>query len=429
MSIPGFTEAQLAEVLSDHLTPSQVIMDPDRLLGRERYLTQIRRALLSPGRHVFIHGERGIGKTSLAVTAGRLAVAEDNCFIYVPCGEQTSFFEVLEAIGNNVTQIGRIGSRGARGLTLGLNIPGLGGANVATSSGPTEGVAKPNTMSEAIDLLRFVRSKLQGQIVIAVDELDRVKREEKTYFAELLKNVSTQIEDMRFVFCGIGANVSEILGEHLSSGRMFEPVEVEKLSYDKLWQIISDATVPLNVEIPRGFLMRIGIISDGFPHYVHLLGECLLYAMHDDPEPAPRCERGHFDIALREALQKAEPSLRSIYSMATQKTKNHQDYEEALWALADRTATKRQLSDIEQSYARISQERRERSADPEERARPILRREKLNDRLLTLRKDSHANILLGWGSGWFSFRENVVRGYVRMKAESEGVELVPELTT
>ena len=46
-----------------------------------------------------------------------------------------------------------------------------------------------------------------------------------------------------------------------------------------------------------------------------------------------------------------------------------------------------------------------------------------------MRENNHANIVTGHGSGWFSFRENVVRGYVRLKAESEGVELVPEVTT
>ena len=73
---------------------------------------------------------------------------------------------------------------------------------------------------------------------------------------------------MRFIFCGIGADVDEIIGQHLSTGRMFEAVEVEKLSHDKLWRIIDLVAEKLGVSIDRGYLIRIGIISDGFPHFV-----------------------------------------------------------------------------------------------------------------------------------------------------------------
>jgi uncharacterized protein len=280
---------------------------------------------------------------------------------------------------------------------------------------------KPTTFSEALDILQFVRSKLTGQIIVAIDELDRISSlSEKAHFAELIKNIGSVVEDMRFILCGIGADVDEIIGEHLSTGRMFEAVEVEKLSHDKLWLIIQEVSEILKISIDRGYLLRIGIISDGFPHFVHLIGECLFYAMNDDENIVNDCGKNHFEIALKEALQKAEPSLRKIYQMATEKSKNKVEYEEALWALADRTATRRQIREIhEVSYVRIARERGNKAP---------LQRETLNQRLLTMRKDSHANIVVGYGSGWFSFRENVVRGYVRLKAESEGVALVPNLT-
>ena len=90
-----------------------------------------------------------------------------------------------------------------------------------------------------------------------------------------------------------------------------------------------------------------------------------------------KCERRHFECA-REARQKAEPSLRNIYRMATEKTKNKLDYEEALWALADRTATRRQIKDIyDNSYLRIVDKRPNRHPLP---------RERLNQRLLTMRE-------------------------------------------
>nr|WP_306267100.1 ATP-binding protein [Pararhizobium sp. IMCC3301] len=425
MTIRNFTSVQVDEILAQHLTPSDVISDPVRLIGREKYLEQIRRALTSPGRHVFIFGERGVGKTSLAMTAGKANVCSIENFTYVPCGEQTTFFEVVQIIGNSAVALKQriAASGGGWSAGAGVSIPGIAGANANFKQTDKSAVPLPTSWAEVYDVLRFVRSKRQGQIIIAIDEFDRVKHEEKTAFAELLKNVGTQVEDMRFIFCGIGANVNEILGEHLSTGRMFEPVEIDKLHHDMLWKIIEDASAPLHVQIDQGILLRIGIISDGFPHFVHLIGQCLIYAMLDDQAEVSQCQRVHFEIALKEALQKTEPSLKRIYSLATEKAKNQTEYEEALWALADRTATKRKLDDIEQSYRRIVGARYRLNCKHEQ-----MDRYKLNQRLLTLRKDNHAKIVEGHGSGFYSFREGVVRGYVRLMAENNGVQLAAEIT-
>lgn len=423
--IKGYTEAKLAELLSEHFSPSKEITDPDRLIGRERSLTQIRRALLSPGRHVFIHGERGVGKTSLSITAGLLASLDEKNFIYVPCGNDTTFFEVITAIVSSIHKPSELAAGKGPSFNLGGNVFGLGGGNLGYSSGDRARPSSPSTMNDAYEALRYVREKLQGTIVVVVDELDRIKStEERRKFAEFIKNISTKVDDLRFILCGIGANVDEIIGEHLSTGRMFEPVEVERLSHDKLWKIIEDVADALAVDVPRGFLIRTSKISDGFPHYVHLIGECLFYAIFDDPREVREASREHFSAALKSALAKTEPSIKKIYDMATAKSKNMIDYEEALWALAHRTADKRQVREIfEASYLRIQRDHSKIRRDE----RTPLNRTKLNDRLLTLRGERHANIVVGHGSGWFSFRENVVRGYARLKAETEGVELVQEL--
>lgn len=69
MSIHGITDEDLKTVLSENLTPSDSIKTPERLFGREKTLQTIDRAFASPGRQIFIFGDRGVGKTSLALTA------------------------------------------------------------------------------------------------------------------------------------------------------------------------------------------------------------------------------------------------------------------------------------------------------------------------------------------------------------------------
>lgn len=418
MPICGITDDQLETILHDRLTPSKEINTPDRLFGREKHLQNIYRALNSQGRQIFIYGDRGVGKTSLAVTAAKLHTHEGESAVYVPCGETTSFADVIQAIGNSTSDVTKRleQSRRTLGLNVGAsNLGSLGGSIIKEPNAPIPG---PNNINDALDILRYVDSKRKGQTIIVIDEFDRIKDpKEQALFSELIKNIPTIDLNVRFIFCGIGQNVDDLLGAHPSSGRYFEAIELEKLRHNFLWDIILSVAKEANVEIHDGMLKRISIISDGFPHYVHLIGECMFWAMQDSVEEIHECNQEHYEAGIRGALQKAEPSLRLDYQKATEKTKNKTQYEETLWAFADRSDSRRQVTEIyERSYLRIM----------DARQRKPLEKSVFNNRLLAMRENSHGKILVGHGSGWFSFRANVLRGYIRLKAEVEGVCLHPD---
>ena len=113
-------------------------------------------------------------------------------------------------------------------------------------------------------------------------------------------------------------------------------------------------------------------------------------------------------------LFRSEAALRAADEKATHKIRNTADYEEALWALADRTSDKRQIAEIyDSSYKWIMLKRT---------GRNMLTREQLNQRYRAMRKDSQARINAGFGSGWFAFRKNIMRGYLRLRAESQGID-------
>ncbi|MGU7774407.1 hypothetical protein ACV229_30045 [Burkholderia sp. MR1-5-21] len=70
MTIAGYDKARLREKLKVALSAAQPVRTPEMRKGRERRLEAIDRALCAPGRNVFIHGDRGVGKSSLGATAG-----------------------------------------------------------------------------------------------------------------------------------------------------------------------------------------------------------------------------------------------------------------------------------------------------------------------------------------------------------------------
>ena len=58
--------------------------------------------------------------------------------------------------------------------------------------------------------------------------------------------------------------------------------------------------------------------------------------------------------------------------------------------------------------------------------RELLSKSSFTNRLNSLKTERHGNFLRGTGAGWYEFRENRMRGYVRLVAQREGISLEPE---
>jgi uncharacterized protein len=415
MTIPNVSDERLKEILSENLTPSDTIKTPDRLFGREKMLQRIDRAFSSPGRQIFIYGDRGVGKTSLALTSAFLHTGIENVPIYVMCGSTNNFSQTIQAIGNATIPVQDRVERLRPGSSFNLSLAGFGGGMTDPARGGA-GLAAPQSLTEALDVIRYVAEKRSGTTIIIVDELERIQGDgEREKFAEFIRNIPELNADVRFIFCGIMHDIDELLKSHPSAGRILEAIELKRLHYSDLWKILTAVSEKLNIELQQEALIRVSQVSDGFPHYVHLIGEALFWSMFDDPNEVIRSGPDHFKAAITGALQRVEPALRVQYEKAIRKTRNTADYEEALWALADSTSDRRQITEIyESSYKWIMLKR------PNRR---MLERDQLNQRYLSMRKESHGHILAWYGSGWFAFRENIMRGYVRMRAEAQGLDV------
>ena len=421
MAIAGVSDEEISAILKDHLTPSASIKTPERLFGREKNLVAITRALNSDGRQIFVYGDRGVGKTSLALTAATLHNHSSTDPIYVVCGKTSTFGDIIQAVGNASIDIRSRIESPKSGTTLGFTAPGGMGATFAPGTAAKAAIPIPQTINEALDVIRYVCAQRTGRVMIVIDEMERIERaEDREQFAEFIKNIPELDADVRFIFCGIATDINELLESHPSAGRILETIKLDRLNHSHLWRIIEAVAERLGVEVDREVLIRIGQISDGFPHFVHLIGESMFWSMFDAEEVLHEVRRQDLAVGVNGALMRTEAILRNQYDKATKKTKNTEDYEEALWALADTTSDRRQLTEIySASYMRIMAHRT---------GRKHLTREVFNQRLLALKQTSHGRIALGYGSGWFGFRENIMRGFVRLAAQSSGIELGRDAT-
>jgi hypothetical protein len=338
------------------------------------------------------------------------------------CGMHTTFADVMLAIGNWSIPIEDRFEKAHSGGGFNFSLPSVGGVGMTRGSKAAPTLSAPQSLNEALDMIRYVSAKRKAKTIIVIDEMERIENPtERDKFAEFIKNVPEIDQSMRFIFCGIAHDVNELLQAHPSAGRILETIKLERLNHSDLWRILTGVADKLGVQIQQETLIRIGQISDGFPHYVHLIGESLFWSMFDDAEEVARSGPNHFRAGIKGALERTEAALRAQYDKATQKYRNTADYEEALWALADSTADRRQIAEIyDSSYKAIVNARPNRTR---------LSRESLNHRYLSLRKESHGRVVAGHGAGWFSFRESIMRGYVRLRAEAQGINLGRHLNT
>lgn len=419
MAIPGVDQDRIRDVLNRHLTPSAHITSPERLFGRGKKLIQIERAFNSTGRHVFIFGDRGVGKTSLAMTAAYMHQSAAEEPVYVLCSETTTFADIIYSAGINALPLKERMESQAAGGKFGGTFAGFGGSYEASKT-PVASFGRPADLNEAVDIIRYINDRRKCQTVIVVDELERMTNShDKIKLAEFINSISSVQQDCKFILAGIGQTVEDLLGAHRSATRKLEAIQLDPIPHNELWNIISTAANDLGVEVRKEHLERSSILSDGFPHYVHLIAESLFWAMFDDEEEVSVADTAHFRTAVKGALERTDVEHRAAYRRATEKTKNTKEYEATLWALADKTETRRQMTNIyNESYLKI------------QRKFPVPQMDKatLNHRLLSLRSPAHDEIVKGYGAGWFSFRETIMRGYVRLVAEDQGINLARDLS-
>jgi predicted AAA+ superfamily ATPase len=98
MTIGSYTEEQFGKRLKLFIRPAKPVDEPDMLHGREPQLETIRRSLFVDGRSVFIFGDRGVGKSSLAEIAASQYRDDKKDFLYVQCEDKSTLSSVSLAM-------------------------------------------------------------------------------------------------------------------------------------------------------------------------------------------------------------------------------------------------------------------------------------------------------------------------------------------
>src|ERR1035441_2263522 len=101
--ISDLSRDEFIAILLKHVSPTSPIQSQEHLFGRARQLQQVEQALYAPGRTVFIYGDRGVGKTSLAQTVAYSHQSATRDPILLACSPNTTFAGLM------ASALGRLG--------------------------------------------------------------------------------------------------------------------------------------------------------------------------------------------------------------------------------------------------------------------------------------------------------------------------------
>ena len=412
--ISGYDKYEFGEKLNKVLSPSHPVNSIERLHGRERELETIERALFLTGTHIFIHGDRGVGKSSLGATAAFQYQSSDRSPVIVGGSVDDTFRTVIANIANQALARNRLENVKSQAM-FELEWRGIKwteGQEISTR----DIASQIESVSDAIELLKQVAARIAGKPVVVIDEFDAIASEtERNKFASLLKLLGDQQVNLKFIFTAVGTTLDELLGAHQSAYRQLECIPLDRLGWDGRRDIVKKAVGAFGLEVDDNVNWRIAAVSDGYPYYVHLITNKMLWAAFSSDEPVGKVGWEHYHEGLQAAIQAISAELRKPYDKAV--LHRDKEYEDIVWSTADGEELFRGLAAMYDSYRLVMQQRPN---------RPVLDKQKYAEYIRKLKTSAYGPVLqqLQGRVGWYTYKEKMLRGYVRMQADANQVELV-----
>lgn len=416
MAIQGYTEDTFGEKLSKMLSASHPIHSIEYLKGRDKELDTIKKSLYAKGRHVFIFGDRGVGKSSLGQTAAYQYQSSDAEPIFASGSPDDTFPSVIANIANQALQRPRTESI-KRTESFSLEFHGVKW-HEGQERNSLDLASHIRTIGDAVELLKQIAEKHSKKPVVVIDEFDAIlDASERNKFAALLKQMGDQSVNLKFIFTGIGKSLDDLLGAHQSSYRQLEAVELLRLGWEPRREIVQSAADSLELGLSNDVNWRIAMVSDGYPYYIHLITEKILWAAFSADELVTEIGWELFLQGLNDAIISTAAELKRPYENAVL---YHPELEDVVWSTADHEDLLRSLTNMYESYLVIIGKRND-GRQPIERSQYSAQIRKLKDK-------KYGAVLqqVEGRQGWYSYSEKMLRGFVRMQAQANGIELTGE---
>lgn len=304
MAMTDEEQRKLISACTRVFSPSAPVNRLTLFAGRLDQIRKISDAVNTRGRHAIMYGDRGVGKTSLAnVLTDLFKDVAGMRIVKTNCVETDDFKNVWR-----------------KALTLIDVIQEL--PEGEESASPTE-----HTLADYVnDDLAFgpgeVREILEGassvdfELVVVFDEFDRLPPKDRGLFADTIKDLSDNSVSATLVLVGVARDVVDLIAEHASIDRCLRQILVPPMSRQELEVILTNAWKHLNMLTDKDAADLIVSLSQGLPHYTHLLGQ-------EATSKAISARQWSVTLAdvnegIKEALENTQQTVRDDYYKASQ---------------------------------------------------------------------------------------------------------------
>ncbi|MFQ5768030.1 MAG: ATP-binding protein, partial [Acidobacteriota bacterium] len=247
--------------------PRAPISAKELFAGRRQQITVIADAVSQTGLHLVIFGERGVGKTSLAnviepflnVAGKTISARMLECRLVVKVNThqrgsfesiwRRAFDEVSWSEDGPTTAFGPIVVAETITLRKRFNIPD----------------------EPSIDDVRRLLAVLPRSVFI-FDEFDRSPAGAGQQMTDLIKALSDYAVNSSVVLVGVSSTIDALVCDHASIVRSIVQVHLPRMTERALKNILDRAAAVLDVEFTDDASRLIVRMSQGLPHYTHLIG-------------------------------------------------------------------------------------------------------------------------------------------------------------
>lgn len=307
--------------LGQKFRPAQPINREDLFLGRRFQTLEVLDAINQNGQHVVLHGERGVGKTSLA----NMITYKLRCggkFVMTPhvnCGSESTIDELWMAVFADMR---------FRAERANVSLPR---SFLSAIQDIESGIRATITLEMLRDIFEKTAERMMN--VVIFDEFDALRNDQtRQQMAETIKSFSDRTVPATIVLIGVAENIETLIADHRSIDRCLVQVRMPRMSRGEIEGIVSDSLRDLQMSVEDSPLQEISRIAKGLPHYAHLLG------LHAGRRAVDRglqqIRQDCMSEAIGSAISRAQVQIQNAYIKATTSTKKNALYKEVLLACA-----------------------------------------------------------------------------------------------
>jgi Cdc6-like AAA superfamily ATPase len=312
--------------------PRAPISTREFFAGRWDQMTTVADSVFQTGLHIVIFGERGVGKTSLAnIVEPLVNVMEESL-----TGKKPSTRLVAKVNVHQGDSFPEVWSRVFDEISWVENRPMIGIYPEQLSDRVSLKAAFKLSNQPSIDEVRRTVSALPRSVFI-FDEFDRGSAALRTAFTDLIKTLSDYAVDSTIILVGVSDTVDHLVRDHASIVRSVVQIQLPRMNERELKEILDKGEEALGVRFKEDAARIIVRMSQGLPHYTHLIG------LHATREAANRRSRQittddvhkSFEKAVRQAVQ----SIQEKYLNATHSAHREALYEKVILACASASSS------------------------------------------------------------------------------------------